>query len=478
MTDVRPKLRHKTTTLKPPTPPANGRAPVLKRLPVAAMPLHAAPAGVLHPQEAGHGFLAVLAHADFRNLWAAQVTSQLADKFLMYTLLLYVYTLSKLALLPSLLMIAYTLPSVFLSAPAGVYADRHDKRPLMLYCNLIRAALILIIPISAHIPGMAEQVWLPIVVTLLFSAAGQVFAPAEAASIPSLVAREQITSATSLFITTVIVTLVVGVPAATLVSAFFGTEVPFYVATGLFVMAAYWIWKVRTNLRAEQTSGAPSPHIIRELREGIAILAGSTALRLGMAELTLSLVIVFTLFALGPAYMTTVLQRSPDDIYIVLLPATLGMIATAGFLGQKGRHTSRARLLVGAVGTAGGTLLGIGLGPTLLRAVQLESLFVPMVVLLAVVFGCALGCLLIPGFTVLQERTTVETRGRIFGGIFTVINASVALPLLLAGGLADIFHVDRVLMGLGILLLGFALLARWRFWNSLAVLEDSQATET
>jgi len=36
-------------------------------------------------------------------------------------------------------------------------------------------------------------------------------------------------------------------------------------------------------------------------------------------------------------------------------------------------------------------------------------------VVLAGVFGCALGALLIPAFTVLQERTTEETRGRIFG---------------------------------------------------------------
>jgi MFS family permease len=54
------------------------------------------------------------------------------------------------------------------------------------------------------------------VITLLFSSAGQIFAPAEAASIPSLVTRKQITEATSLFMTTVILTLVLGVPAATI----------------------------------------------------------------------------------------------------------------------------------------------------------------------------------------------------------------------------------------------------------------------
>ena len=61
------------------------------------------------------------------------------------------------------------------------------------------------------------------------------------------------------------------------------------------------------------------------------------------------------------------------------------------------------------------------------------------------IFGCALGAILIPAFTVLQEGTTEESRGRIFGGVFTVINASIALPLLAFGGAADLSHsVDGV----------------------------------
>jgi MFS family permease len=68
---------------------------------------------------------------------------------------------------------------------------------------------------------------------------------------------------------------------------------------------------------------------------------------------------------------------------------------------------------------------------------------------LAAVFGCSLGALLIPAFTVLQERTDEAIRGRIFGGIFTVINAAVAVPLVLAGGLADGFGVARVVSVFG-----------------------------
>src|SRR5207247_4765976 len=71
-------------------------------------------------------------------------------------------------------------------------------------------------------------------------------------------------------------------------------------------------------------------------------------------------------------------------------------------------------------------------------------------------FGCIggveFGMLFIPAFTVLQEKTEAELRGRIFGAMFTVVNAAIALPILVAGGLADLFGVTRVIFGMGLLL--------------------------
>jgi MFS family permease len=433
-------------------------------------PLHATrPAVPPHPDQAG-GFIAVLRRRDFRYLWGAQLTSQLADKFLMFTLLVFMYTLTKRASLQSVLMIAYTLPSVLLSAPSGVYADRHDKRMLMVGCNVVRGGLILLIPLAQLFPALRGQAWPLVVITLLFSSAGQIFAPAEAASIPSLVTRKQITEATSLFMTTVILTLVLGVPAATIAIGLFGNQAPFYIAAALFGLAALSVWKVSVSLRAEKVSAAPSQNILRELRDGIAILRGSAALRLGLYQLALAIVVVFTIFALGPVYLVEVLKRSDDETYIVLVPAMFGLIATAALLGQR-PTLSRATTLVVAITTAGVSLLIMGVVPVLLYDHGLAGLMVPLAVVVGVMFGCALGALLIPAFTVLQERTDTDSRGRIFGGIFTVINAAVAIPLLLAGVVSDLIGVARVVAALGVMLILIGVAVRWFGWQRLHVLE-------
>jgi len=418
----------------------------------------------------------VLAHRDFRLLWLAQGASQLADKFLMFTLLIVVFDLSHKASIQSALMIAYTLPSVFLSAPAGVYADRHDKRTLMIATNAIRGGLILLIPLIEVLPVVGDQAWPLIVITFLFSSVGQLFAPAEAASIPSLVRRDQIMGATSLFMTTVIVTLVVGVPAATLAIRLVGERAPFYIATVLFALAAVSIWRIDTPLRV-RTVPERAASLRRELREGISLIAGNPAIRLSLYQLAVALIVVFTVFALGPVFMVRELHRSDQDTYLLLIPATLGLVATAAVLAQRaGNHFSKASTLVAALTVGGASLAAIGATPPLLRGLGAEGAVIPILMALSAIFGCALGALLIPAFTILQERTNEETRGRIFGGIFAVINAAVAIPLLVAGIIADAVGVAAVVAGLGVIILAAAVIVRLAFWDRLAVLDAVTAS--
>lgn len=469
--------------LDPPEPPCqvpDDTAPdspdpvrqVLGTAPPASRRLHTARTPIPPRADEREGFRRVLARGDFRLLWGAQAASQLADKFLMFTMLIVVYDLSHAAVLQSVLMIAYTLPSVFLSAPAGVYADRHDKRALMIWTNVVRGALVLLVPIAEVVPLPGGRAWLLILITLLFSSAGQVFAPAEAASIPSLVSRDQIMGATSLFMTTVILTLVLGVPAATVAIRLVGITAPFYIATALFAVAALAIWRIRMPLRSARSGPPQAASLRRELSEGFTVLRSSPPLRLGLYQLGLALVVVFTVFALGPVYLVRVLHRSDQDTYLVLIPATLGLVGTATVLGQRATsRLSRAGTLVTALFVSGMSLVAVGVAPHLLETAGLGSLLLPMVVLSSGIFGCALGGLLIPAFSVLQEKTDEESRGRIFGGIFAVINAAVAVPLLVAGIISDLVGVAAVVAGLGALILVAALLSRTLLWHRLTVLD-------
>jgi len=409
------------------------------------------PRDIILPQPAG--FRAVLANRDFRLIWFAQIASQLADKFLMFALLILTYSISRASTHSAALFLAYTLPSIFLSPLAGVYADRHDKKRLMFFTNAIRGGLILLIPLSQFVPYFAHVTWHLLVITFLFAAVGQIFAPAEAASIPFIVGSEELMTATSMFTSTVIVTLLVAVPVSTLAVRFLGEESPYGIAAGLFILAAWLIYLVKSNLHVRTHEFNPrNSDILYELREGISYITGRPLVRFAVIQLSLTIAVIFSVFVLAPGYMSTVLRLQVTDVYLFLAPAVIGMLGAAFYLGQYGRHFRRSRLLIGGLLSAGVTLMLIAVVPYLLEQLSASWLLVWFPVVFGFIGGVEFGMLFIPAFTVLQEKTEAELRGRIFGAMFTVVNAAIAIPILLAGGLADLFGVTRVIFGMGTLL--------------------------
>src|SRR6202023_3931376 len=211
-----------------------------------------------------HGFKQLLRNVELRKIWFSQITSQLADKFLVYSLLTVTYQRSGANTQEAIVLLAYTTPSVLLSPIAGVYADRFDKRRLMMVTNLLRGGLILLVPASSLVPYFQHVTWHLLVVTLLFSSVGQFFAPAEASSLPFLMPKRSLVTATSVFTLTIVATLVVGLPISSVLVRMVGVSSPYFVAAALFAVAAGANYLMKTKLSA--ASAEAHPVSINELR--------------------------------------------------------------------------------------------------------------------------------------------------------------------------------------------------------------------
>ena len=83
----------------------------------------------------------VLRNTAFLRLWSAQLVSQTAQNGLMLTLLVLVTERTGSSINGSLLVLAFSLPSVLWSIPAGVLVDRWHKRTVMVLANLVRAVM-------------------------------------------------------------------------------------------------------------------------------------------------------------------------------------------------------------------------------------------------------------------------------------------------------------------------------------------------
>ncbi|HKV87976.1 MAG TPA: MFS transporter [Candidatus Dormibacteraeota bacterium] len=422
------------------------------------------------PVEGPGGFRAVLRHTAFRNIWFAQLAAQLADKFLLFSLIILAYHISGGSTPVAVTLLTYTVPAVLLAPPAGVIADRLDRKQIMMWCNFGRAAVVALIPIAALLPSLSGDFLHLLLITFIFSAVGQLFGPAEASVIPTILPRSALITANSMSLLTMVLTLVVGGALAPIVSRI-DLYAPYWFAMVLLVIAGTLIFAsdIPHLGRSTESPVAESRsrfHVmVADIKEGLDAVRSSRGLLLAFGQVTIAVLVLFMLFTLAPAYVSKVIGIAAQDTYVILGPATGGAILSAILLGQFVRNIERTRLLAASLVANGVTMLALAAVPeamTRFSDLQVHNRITGAT--FSFLIGVEFGAILIPAITYLMETTSDAIRGRIFALLYMVINGVTALPVLIAAALSDTIGTAHVIGGMGALLLsgGVAIIASGR----------------
>ncbi|MFI5284327.1 MAG: MFS transporter [Candidatus Dormibacterales bacterium] len=403
-------------------------------------------------------------------MWFAQLAAQLADKFLLFSLLILAYHISGGSTLVAVMLLTYTVPAVLFAPPAGVIADRLDRKQIMLWCNFSRAAVVALIPLAALVPALRDNFAHLLLITLVFSAVGQLFGPAEAAVIPTILPRQALITANSMALLTMVLTLVVGGALAPVVARI-DLYAPYWFSAVLLVIAGGLIFLADIP-RLERKTESPVAEsrsrfhmMVVDLKEGLDAMRDSLGLRLAFGQVSIAVLVLFMLFTLAPAYVSKVLEISTQDTYVILAPATGGAMLSAVLLGQFLRHLDRTRVLAGSLLANGVTLLALAAVPEAMA--QFPDLQVHNRITgasFSFLLGVEFGAIMIPAITYLMEETSDAIRGRIFALLYMVINGVTAVPVLIAAALADAIGTAHVIGGMGGVLLagGVAIIAAGR----------------
>lgn len=376
----------------------------------------------------------------------AQITSQIGLNALYFVLTLQIYNLTKSNTAVSLMILAFTIPSIFFGYLGGVYVDQLSLKKVLVITNLVRAAIILFLSIF-----IGHSVVLFILVFLL-AFATVFFIPAEGSAIPALVNEDLLLSANSLFSLTLQLSLIIGFLFGGIALNIFGEKTTIFVIFILFIVSLVLNLFLPSNIRApkaEREGGFFSNFI-----KGLVVVFRNKHARDAIFFLTLTTTVVFILASIGPGYVDRVLQL--DIKYssaLVIAPAVVGMAVGSVILSNfGGKIKSRVFINAGLLGF-GLTFLMLALlgGDNLAFRVRLLSLF--SIFLL----GVENALITIPVTTDFQKNTPEEFRGRAYGLLSTFISGISALPVLLSGAIGDIFGVRTVLSTLGVIVLGFGL---------------------
>jgi predicted MFS family arabinose efflux permease len=310
-------------------------------------------------------------HPDFARLWAGETISQFGSTISREALpLTALLVLGATPLQMGVLAAGAGLPVLVVGLVAGVWVDRLRRRPIMLWTDLGRAALLACIPAAAAL-GVLRFEHLLIVallgggLTVFFDAAYQAF-------VPVLVSRSRLVEANSKLETGVALSEITapGV-AGVLVQTISGPM-------AVLIDALTFVWSALMLVLIRTPEPSPPPveqrqHLLTEVVEGIRLVAGHPVLRaLGGAAVTGAFFGNF-FAALYSLYAVRVLGLGPALLGVTIAFGGAGSLVGASLAGRIVRAWGVGPTIVGAAlaGSVAAFLIPLAGGPVLVAAVML-----------------------------------------------------------------------------------------------------------
>jgi MFS family permease len=355
---------------------------------------------------------------DFQVLLLAEGLSSFGDAITFTALPILVLALTGSGLAMGIVGALETLPDLILGLPAGAFADRLDRRKMMLVADLGRALLTALIPISVAIGGPTMAVIL--LVAFPLNCLRVVWLAGYTAAIPGLVGRSQVGRATSILEAAFNIGFIAGPGIAGVLAAVIGPGPTIEVDAVSFAVSASAIVLIRRPLKpAPRTEDS---HLIAEIREGVAYVVGHPVLR--------SVILLWSLVSVGSGALVSALTFH-FQVDRHLGTEILGFVLSAYGLGSLVGAVLASRLTGGALGR--NMLIGtFAMGLTLL--VVAASPPVPLVLAAAFTAGVAQTNVLIAYLTLRTTHSPNELLGRV-GSTARVVSVGLTPLGLLAGGL-------------------------------------------
>src|SRR5579884_1058114 len=132
-------------------------------------------------------------NSDFWKYWTGQSISNLGSSITLFALPLLVYKITGSALNLGISTAANMLPYLLFGLILGAWMDRVDRKRMMIFTDIARAAIIATIPLLARLGVLS--VWWIYAVGFIHSTLTICFQSGEFAAIPSLVDQDDLVTA-------------------------------------------------------------------------------------------------------------------------------------------------------------------------------------------------------------------------------------------------------------------------------------------
>jgi DHA3 family macrolide efflux protein-like MFS transporter len=374
-----------------------------------------------------------------------QTITTFGSLLVQYALLWHLTLTTKSGVVLALAAVFGFLPQAIVSIFAGVWADRVNRK-LMIIVSDSTIALATLVLAFFMLSGV-DDLWLVFLVMAVRSVGAGIQMPAISALIPQIVPTDKLMRVNGINSSVQSSLLIIGpVAAAGIYSTFSLAAILFVdVVTAVIGLSLLTTIAVPTLSRAASDD---KPSYFTDLREGLEYIFSHDLVRWVMVIYSIVFLLVVAPSNLSPLMLV---RTFGDDVWLLTileLSFGIGMVAGGALMAIFGSKADRLGMMVGTSILFG--VLAVVMGFTT-NLILFYSLFF--------LIGLAVPAFSTSSMTLLQETVEPERQGRVFGFVGIVMAVAMPVGMAVLGPLADIFSVEILLIATGAITVLIAVVA-------------------
>lgn len=369
----------------------------------------------------------------------SQTVSLFGSALVQYAITWYITLKTQSGIMMTISIVCGFLPTFFLSPFAGVWADRYNRKLLIILSDSMIAIATLVLAIL-FLMGY-DSIWLLFVTSAVRSMGAGIQNPTVGAFIPQLVPEEKLTkvNATNSSIQS-LVTLVSPMLSGALLTMT-NIEVIFFIdviTAAIAVLILLLLLHVPVHAKALEKQNIS---YFEDMREGISYVKNHGFVKTIFIFCAIYFVLVAPLSFLTPLQVTRSFGKEVWRLTATEITFSIGMmlggITMAYWGGFKNKlHTMVLSIFVIAIAT-----FALGTIPIFWIYLFLMSLI-----------GFVLPMFNTPFTVLLQQKVEPDFLGRVFGVLSMISSSLMPLAMLVYGPMADFIRIEWLLIGTGLLM--------------------------
>lgn len=370
---------------------------------------------------------------------SSQTISLFGSSLVQYAIMWYVTMNTQSGVMMTVYIICGFLPTFFLSPFAGVWADRYDRKKLIIAADSAIALATLILAIVFML-GYREM-WLLFVVAAIRALGAGVQTPAVGAFLPQIVPEDKLTKANAAngsiqSIIMLVSPMISGalLTKASIVTIFFIDIVTAFIGISILVI----FLRVEAHKKALENSNLS---YFEDMQKGINYIRGHHYVR----NFFIFCAVFFFLFT--PAAFLTPLQVTRsfgNDVWrltAIEITFSTGMILGGIIMASWGGFKNRVYSMAFSSFISAFCIIALGIVPNF----YIYLTFMGFI-------GIAMPIFNTPSTVLLQEKVEPDYLGRVFGVFGMISSSMMPLGMLVFGPIADMIRIEYLLIGTGSLL--------------------------